>query len=255
MEHCLIMCEPLILGVISAHSLIRDLLSKALIERGHRVTEIEVPPIEEGAFSQVNALVDRCDIVIVCTWGLPRGGCHVIRHLCTVDPTRRLVALDVAATAHEIDAALRAGAIAVVGSHSDLDDTLDAIDHVARGDSRIDEVRAAPSDIAHAPMRPLPTRRETEILQLIIDGFDIRTISEKLYISSKTVRHHLSSLYRCLEVSNRTDAVVRALRLGIVDLEIRSSMKGQDSSAGDSSAATSTAAASTAPSGSCPPSL
>jgi two-component system response regulator DesR len=65
---------------------------------------------------------------------------------------------------------------------------------------------------------PLPAHlsaREREVLTLMAGGATNREIAERLYLSPHTVKDHTSSLYRKLEVRNRTEAVQRAERLGL----------------------------------------
>jgi DNA-binding NarL/FixJ family response regulator len=63
------------------------------------------------------------------------------------------------------------------------------------------------------------TRRETEVLQAITDGCSTPQIAARLYLSQKTVKNHLASIYQKLDARDRTQAVLIALRLGIVQLE------------------------------------
>lgn len=60
------------------------------------------------------------------------------------------------------------------------------------------------------------TDRERQVLQLVAEGATNDTIADTLYVSEKTVKSHLSSIFRKLEVSNRTQAASKALREGIV---------------------------------------
>ncbi|OWZ84909.1 response regulator [Natranaerobius trueperi] len=62
------------------------------------------------------------------------------------------------------------------------------------------------------------TIREKEILELMTQGFTNKEISKELYISEKTVKNHVSNILRKLEVSDRTQAVIFALKHGIVQL-------------------------------------
>lgn len=64
----------------------------------------------------------------------------------------------------------------------------------------------------------LLSEREQEVLDLMVQGCSNRDISEKLYISEKTVKNHVSNILRKLEVSDRTQAVVQALKLKLVQL-------------------------------------
>ena len=62
------------------------------------------------------------------------------------------------------------------------------------------------------------TTREVEVLQLIADGCSTTEVAERLYISQKTVKNHLASIYQKLDARDRTQAVLQAVRMGIVRL-------------------------------------
>ncbi|MCB1039093.1 MAG: response regulator transcription factor, partial [Acidimicrobiales bacterium] len=62
------------------------------------------------------------------------------------------------------------------------------------------------------------TKREVEVLQLIADGCSTPEVAERLYISQKTVKNHLASIYHKLDARDRTQAVLQAVRMGIVRL-------------------------------------
>jgi len=62
------------------------------------------------------------------------------------------------------------------------------------------------------------TKREEEVLQLIAEGASTTEVASQLYISVKTVKNHLSSVYQKLDSRDRTQAVVQAARMGIIRL-------------------------------------
>ena len=64
----------------------------------------------------------------------------------------------------------------------------------------------------------LVTKRKEEVLQLIADGCSTPEVASELYISQKTVKNHLASIYQKLDARDRTQAVLTAVRLGIVSL-------------------------------------
>jgi DNA-binding NarL/FixJ family response regulator len=68
-----------------------------------------------------------------------------------------------------------------------------------------------------APARPTSslTQRETDILSLLAEGKSNRDISRSLYLSEKTVKAHLAAIFRKLGVSNRTQAAMAAVAMGI----------------------------------------
>ncbi len=62
------------------------------------------------------------------------------------------------------------------------------------------------------------TKREEEVLQLVAEGSSTSDVAERLFISVKTVKNHLASIYQKLDTNDRTQAVLRAARMGIIRL-------------------------------------
>ena len=60
------------------------------------------------------------------------------------------------------------------------------------------------------------TNREKELLNMMIDGDDFKSIAEKAFISYDTVRTHVRNIYQKLHVANRTEAVMKAIQQGII---------------------------------------
>ncbi|MGH2354465.1 MAG: response regulator [Chloroflexota bacterium] len=73
---------------------------------------------------------------------------------------------------------------------------------------------------SHPQPAPFPyealTQREREVLQLAADGLSNRQIAEKLVISEKTVKNHVANIFSKLQVNDRTQAILHALRHGLV---------------------------------------
>lgn len=63
------------------------------------------------------------------------------------------------------------------------------------------------------------TKREIEVLSLVIEGRSSKDIAEALYVSKRTVDFHLANIYEKLQVSNRVQAFRRATRLGLIPME------------------------------------
>ena len=61
------------------------------------------------------------------------------------------------------------------------------------------------------------TRRETEVLALLVEGSRNAEIAARLFLSERTVHHHVSSILKKLSVRSRGQAVAEAARLGIVE--------------------------------------
>jgi len=62
------------------------------------------------------------------------------------------------------------------------------------------------------------TRREIEVLELLAEGLPNKAIADRLHISDQTVKFHVASIYAKLGAANRTDAVRRAVRQGLLTL-------------------------------------
>ena len=143
---------------------------------------------------------------------------------------------------HDEDAlrvkALRAGAVGFLTKDCAMQEVVETVRRVADGDTVFSpEIAAAmmarvpgrtASGAATATARPTATeqvvdspltKREREILQLVADGHSTTEIARELFISAKTVKNHLASIYAKLDSRDRTQAVLSGMRLGIVQLQ------------------------------------
>ena len=62
------------------------------------------------------------------------------------------------------------------------------------------------------------TKRELEILSLIVEGHSSKHVADMLFVSKRTVDFHLDNIYEKLQVTNRMQAMQRASRLGLLQL-------------------------------------
>ena len=116
---------------------------------------------------------------------------------------------------------LRVGARGYCTKSSTTDELVTLIGRVAAGDVAISADmtnRDVPVRVDDERTSPL-SDREVEVLALVARGLDNADIAEALYISARTVKNHLASIYSKLDVDDKTKALVRALRLGIVEIE------------------------------------
>ena len=70
-----------------------------------------------------------------------------------------------------------------------------------------------------AAMEELLSDRQAEILQKIANGYGTKQVARELGITQKTVHNHLNAIYRKLDTQSLTQAVLSAVRLGIIDLD------------------------------------
>lgn len=110
--------------------------------------------------------------------------------------------------------ALGAGAAAVITKDAPAETVAEALRRAVAGEAAAEQARRS------RPEGELSlTPREIEILALITRGASTTRIGAELYISVKTVKNHLASIYEKLDVTDRTQAVLSALRLGLVSLD------------------------------------
>ena len=120
--------------------------------------------------------------------------------------------------------ALEAGANLVLTKDTSAEDVVSVLlEMLAREPLRDPNAKARPNarpDVGGELGTELTlSAREVEILSLITKGASTTRIASDLYISIKTVKNHLASIYEKLDVTDRTQAVLTALRLGLVSLD------------------------------------
>lgn len=205
--------QPLRICVVATHATVGEFLTKILLDRGH---EVRLTP--DPLIASVRAASLSCQVTILCSWGIPFHGRRLVRSLRVIEPRTRLVLLDDATRDADMQALIRAGVTAVIGPDCTVADAVDIVEKAARGDMTVTASDGVDEPVTPSRESATLSLREEEILQLVVDGIAIPEIARLLFISHKTVKHHLSSVYSKLGVTNRTDAVVRGLRCGIVEL-------------------------------------
>ena len=133
----------------------------------------------------------------------------------------QVVMLTMHADADVVRRALQAGAVGYLTKDCSIDEVVDAVQLAASGDGGVSrELAAALLREANEPANDAGvSAREIEVLQLIAEGAAPPEVAERLFISVKTVKNHLSSIYEKLDARDRTQAVLNGLRLGIIRLD------------------------------------
>ncbi len=120
-------------------------------------------------------------------------------------------------------AAMRAGARGYLLKGAEADETLRAIRAVGNGEvifspgvaRRVMEYWGAPRPPAPPEAFPELSEREREVLDLIARGLTNSAVAERLVITPKTVRNHISNIFSKLQVAHRSEAIVRARQAGL----------------------------------------
>ena len=145
----------------------------------------------------------------------------------SIVPNTRVVMLTMHTDPETLSAALRAGAVGYLVKDCTTDEVAGAVRLAANGDTvlspQLAESLLAEVRRLNEPQHPVSeerivSEREEEVLQLITDGGSTPEVAAKMYISQKTVKNHLASIYQKLGARDRTQAVLAAMRLGIVTL-------------------------------------
>jgi DNA-binding NarL/FixJ family response regulator len=163
----------------------------------------------------------RPDVVLL-DLGLPDiDGIEVTRRIKAGAPQVEILIFTIFDEEERVLEAVRAGASGYLLKGTPADRVVEAICEVHGGGSVI-QPRLARRLLSHFQTAggqdvPQLTPRETEILLLISKGLSNRRAAETLGLSPATVRTHLEHIYAKLEVSNRTEAVTEAIRMGIID--------------------------------------
>jgi DNA-binding NarL/FixJ family response regulator len=151
---------------------------------------------------------------------LPGGidGIETTRRALQMMPTVRIVALTASVDEARMMGVLRAGALGYVRKHADPEVLLAAVRSVARGKPFIDP-GASEHLISGAETADDLTPRERDVLRQIAIGRNNREIAAALDIGDETVKTHVGHLLSKLGVENRAQAIVQALKRGLVTLE------------------------------------
>jgi two-component system, NarL family, response regulator DegU len=218
--------------IIDDHQLFREGIKRIL------QFEENLEVVAEGADgSEALALVEkyRPDIVIMDI-NMPHiNGVEATRQLVETYPDTKVVVLSIHDDENYVMHALQTGASGYLLKEMDADTLVEAVKVVAEGGSylhpkvthnlikeyrRLSTEKNEQEETKREICLPLHllTRRECEVLQLLADGKSNRGISEALFISEKTVKNHVSNILQKLNVNDRTQAVVVAIKNGWVEV-------------------------------------
>jgi DNA-binding NarL/FixJ family response regulator len=186
----------------------------------------------DGEDAVVQAIALKPDVVLM-DLKMPRlNGIHATRRIVTALPETKVVVLTTYDGDEWVFDAIRAGAAAYLLKDSDGEEIAQAVRQAAAGKSHLDPHIAAKIlqefnrlDGSPPPARPGDplleelTQREISILQLMTQGKSNQEIADALFLATGTVKNNVSTILSKLQANDRTQAVLAALRRGLVDLE------------------------------------
>jgi DNA-binding NarL/FixJ family response regulator len=208
--------------IVDDHDLFRTGLRNLLEEQG-----VEVVGEAASGAEAVQLVRELAPDVVVMDLNMPgMGGIDATRHITSIAPLARVVMLTISDQDSDVMDAIFAGACGYLLKDSSIQDLMAGIQAASRGESLISpaiaakllqRVRATSTqpEIARAIKAEL-SERELEVLKLIANGKDNAVIAAELHISPKTVKNHISNILMKLQIDNRIQAAVYAVRSGLV---------------------------------------
>lgn len=152
-------------------------------------------------------------------------GIEAIEKITASHPDARILVMTSFAADDKVFPSIKAGALGYLLKDSDPEDLIRMIRQVFRGELSIHPTIARKviqelNRPAKEPLTPSPiTEREVEILQLLAHGMENKEIAARLVVRDATVRTHVSNILRKLQLANRVQATLYALRTGLTSLE------------------------------------
>jgi len=188
---------------------------------------------QAGSIAEAQTKLHDIDIGIIDLYLGDGKGTVLVRDLRRASPGSAILMLTGTYAREEIADAVEAGADAVLHKSSRIADIISAVRRLCDGERLLspDETitllrmaadnRARDSQVQVALNRL--TRREREVLQALADGLNDKQIAQRLSVGHETVRTHMVNILGKLGVASRLQALLLAVRYGVITLDIRSS--------------------------------
>ena len=205
-------------AVIEDHQEFRKALTQLLeMAEGFRLTGSFANA--ETAIENISGLEDS----ILLDINLPGiSGIEAIKELKKINPATKIIMLTMLDDDDTVMQAILNGADAYLLKKTAPEEILSSIQTCLAGGSPMTPGIAA--KVLQLFKKHIPqknneyalTKRENQILELLVDGLSNQAIADKLFISVETVRNHIRHIYEKLQVHSKSQAVVKAIREGLV---------------------------------------
>ena len=196
------------------HGVIRDGLGRLI----SALEDVELAGVAADGAEAVRRCADLQPDVVLMDLDMPvLDGIEATKQIVAAQPGVAVLVLTSFSDRPRIMGALEAGACGYLLKDVDADEVAEGIRAAARGESPLDpraartilDARSAPDPLAGL------SEREREVLALLVEGLPNKLIARRLQISEKTVKSHLTRIFRELDVTDRTQAALWAERRGV----------------------------------------
>lgn len=203
------------------HTMVRQSMRRSMEAEGFTI----VGEAGDGEEAVRLAETHKPDVVLMDVSMPVLDGVEATRRVRARSPGTQVVVLTMHADPDVVRQAVAAGAVGYLTKDCTVEEVIEAVRLAADGDAAISsglatamlaEARqAAGSD----PPTPILSPRELEVLERIAQGESPTEVADALFISGRTVKNHLASIYDKLDARDRVQAVLKAVRMGIIRLD------------------------------------
>jgi DNA-binding NarL/FixJ family response regulator len=214
------MSTPITVVVIDDHVLFRTGLRELLQQE-----EIQVVGEASSAEAGLEVIQRQAPDVAIMDLSLPRmSGHEAIRQVTVKAPGTQVLVLTISANEADVTEAVLAGACGYLLKDASVGDIVAGVRAAAAGESMVSprmaktllrQLRRHEQNDRRPTIESLSVR-EKEVLRLVVDGKDNTTIAKELFISPYTVKNHISNILLKLNVENRLQAAVCAVRDSLI---------------------------------------
>lgn len=200
------------------HQILREGIRRRLEDAGEEV----VGEASNGEEAVALAREHQPDVVLMDLSMPVLDGVEATRRITAESPNVKVVVLTMHDDSSKTRAAIGAGAVGYLTKGTSFVEVHDTLKAAAVGETALSPqlavsmLRAAQEAAATGE---LLSDRQVEILQKIANGLGTKQVARELGITQKTVHNHLNAIYRRLDTQSLTQAVLSAVRLGIIDLD------------------------------------
>ncbi|KVL35773.1 LuxR family transcriptional regulator [Burkholderia territorii] len=209
--------------IVDDHPVLRDGVAALLCQNDEDLTVAQVGNADEAM--QILGQDSEVDAVVLDLRMPGMNGLEAISTIAGIRPEVQIIVLSTSEDPGDVRAAFARGALGYVPKSAGPHTVLSAIKMVLNGERYVpplvlDELLSPSADdsrnLAPSPAGGLLTQRQIEVLRYLADGVPNKVIADKLDLSEKTVKAHVTAIFRALNVLNRTQAAAAARKAGLL---------------------------------------